>query len=110
MTNHQIGVALQKIARLLGSFATQLMNQKSPTVDNKVVHLKPKSPPKAAPAKLSKRHATIVAKFKKAGIKDPKLFTDIKTFDLWSKDGFVVRKGQQGIHGLFHRSQVQPAG
>ncbi len=61
--------------------------------------------PKATP-KMSKRHATIVATFKKRGIKDPKLFTDIKPYKLWLADGFQVKANQVSVMGLFHRSQV----
>jgi hypothetical protein len=64
--------------------------------------------PTASAPQLTDRHKSILAQFKRRGIKDPKLFTDIKPYGLWQKAGFQVRKDQKSVKGLFHRSQVDP--
>ena len=64
--------------------------------------------PTASAPVLTDRHKSILAQFKRRGIKDPKLFTDIKPFGLWMKDGRIVRKGQKSVRGLFHISQTDP--
>ncbi len=119
MTNQAIGLALTKIATLLGAFGSALMGR-AVDLDNaavlrtlqdvhstKTIAASAKADVKKSPVALSDRHKTIIAKFKKAGIKNPQLFTDIKTPALWAADGFRPKKGSKAIHGLFHRSQVQ---
>jgi hypothetical protein len=69
--------------------------------------VKTSKPTASAPA-LTDRHKAVLAAFKRRGIKDPKLFTDIKPFKAWMAVGRIVRKGQKSVNGLFHVSQTDP--
>ena len=57
---------------------------------------------------LAKRHASILAGFKRKGYKDAKLFTDIKPYKKWLEEGRQVRKGEKSVRGLFHVKQTDP--
>ena len=57
---------------------------------------------------LAKRHAAILAGFKRRGYKDAKLFVDIKPYRTWFAEGRQVRKGEKSVRGLFHVKQTDP--
>jgi hypothetical protein len=63
---------------------------------------------------LAAKDAAIVRAFTKRGFKDVQLMDrsdkskpyNIKPFKAWLAEGRIVRRGQRGFHGLFHRDQT----
>ena len=102
MTMNQIQAMID--AAVAKALATQMPVASVP----KAVKQTKVTKPTASAPQLTDRHKSILAQFKRRGIKDPKLFTDIKPYGLWQKAGFQVRKDQKSVKGLFHRSQVDP--
>jgi hypothetical protein len=66
----------------------------------------------AAPSDLAAKDQRIVNAFAKRGFKvtlmnraDPSQPYDVRPYKSWLALGYVVRKGQRGVRGLFHQSQ-----
>ena len=103
MTMNQMQAMID--AAVAKALATQMPVASQPKAVKQVIKT---SKPTASAPQLTDRHKSILAQFKRRGIKDPKLFTDIKPFGLWMKDDRIVRKGQKSVRGLFHISQTDP--
>ena len=103
MTMNQMQAMID--AAVAKALATQMPVASQPKAVKQTV--KTSKPTASAPA-LTDRHKAILAQFKRRGIKDPKLFTDIKPFKAWMAVGRIVQKGQKSVNGLFHVSQTDP--
>ena len=104
MTMNQIQAMIDRaVAKALGAQAT-VNAQATKQITKQIKTTKPTA---SAPV-LTNRHKAIIAAFKRKGIKDPQLFTDIKPFKGWMAVGRIVRKGQKSVNGLFHVSQTDP--
>ena len=89
LTNDQINSIAQAVAVAVAHTLSNLLGQKAAVQ------------PKASP-QTSKRHAAIIAGFKRRGIAYPKLFTDIKSYQAWLAAGRQVKRNAKSVSGLFH--------
>jgi hypothetical protein len=89
-------VAAQYGSQVAVAVAHVLSNMALPAIQPKTaVPVAAKAKP-SSPA-LTKRHAAVIAGFKRRGITDPKLFTDIMSYRAWLAKGRQVRKGARSV-------------
>ena len=111
MTNTQIAtITAAVIAALNGSKKSYpAVKARKPYVNHRIS--KAVADPKLDRA-LSRR-AAIARGFARKGIKvtfvnETGRFENVKPYKVWLAEGFVVRRGEHGVKGLFHSTQCDP--
>ena len=105
-----------EIATIVAAVTAALTKKKYPAVKARVAYHNPrvsKASVKPAVDRNLQRRSAIARGFARKGIKvtfvnETGRFENVKPYKVWLGEGFVVRKGQHGVSGLFHISQCDP--